>query len=96
MDDHVQRLCALHDADVNMRSVKHVTSDEASNTHYDMTGYSEVYHAHPHTILGTAAGRKPNPSRADFFTGKSSTVMKAHRNGIRTSMKPNAARKTRF
>ena len=93
VDDHVQRLCALHDTDVHMRSVNHVTFDEASNTHYDMTGYSEVYHAHPHTILLTAEGWKPNPSRADFFTGKSSTVMKARRQSIRASMKPKAARK---
>ena len=37
-----------------------------------------------------------NPSRADFFTGTSSTVMKARRHSIRTSMKPKAARNTRF
>ena len=62
-----------------MRSDKHVTFDEASNTHYDITGYSEVCHANPHTISSTATGWKSNPGRADLFTSKSSTVMKARR-----------------
>ena len=79
VDDHIHRLCALHETDVNMRQAKHVTFDEASNTHYDITGYSEVYHAHPHAMLSIAAGWKFHSSRADFFTGKSSTVMKARR-----------------
>ena len=78
IDDHVQKLCALRDdmdSDVRMPSNKQVTFNEDLNTHYDITGYSDMYYAHPHTILATAAGWKPNPSRADLFTGKSSTVM---------------------
>ena len=96
LDDHIHRLCALHDSDVNMPQIKRVTFDEASNTHYDIIGYSEVYHVNPHTILSTAAGWKTNPGRADFFTGKSSTVTKARRKQIRASMKPQAARKARL
>ena len=92
VDEHLHRLCTLHDSDVNMRQAKHVTFDEASNTHYDMIGCSGVYHAHPHTMLATAAGWKSNPTRADFFTGRSSTVLKARRKSIRASMKPQATR----
>ena len=87
----MQQLCALHDSDVHMRSAKRVTFDQANNTHYVVTGCSEVYHAHTLTLLATAAGWKTNLSRADFVTGKSSTVMKARRHSIRTSMKPKAA-----
>ena len=96
MVDHVQQLCALHESEIHMCPARRVTLDEASKTFYDVTGYSETYHAHPHTLLATATSWKTNPSRADLITGKSSTVMKARRNSIRTSMKPAVARKTQL
>ena len=38
VDGHVQQLCALHNSDVHMRSAKRVIFDEATKTHYDITG----------------------------------------------------------
>ena len=92
----MDRRCALHDSvdhDVRMQAVKHIAFNEDRNSDHGITPYSETYHMHPHSILATATGWKVNPSRAHFFTGKSTTVVQARRNIIRKAMKPKAARR---
>ena len=91
VDGKLNKIFALHDARVpHKRSITFaaVTTDDI----VAVTPYSECYHNHPHFILATSSGWKPNPSRSDFFTGKSSLVMKARRLAIRPLLNSRAAR----
>ena len=66
------------DADKDMQQIHRVQFNEPADYHL-VTPNSEMYHDHPHRILASSNERKVNPSRAAFFTGKSSTMMKARR-----------------
>ena len=60
-----------------------------------VTPYYETYHKHPHYLLAGAQGWKANPSRSDFFTGKSATVMKARKRAAHRKLNSKAAWKYR-
>ena len=56
---------------------KHVKLDDALNTCYDITPYSEIYRSLPSTMVATQISWKPVSARACHFSGKSSDVTKA-------------------
>ena len=53
-----------------------------------------MYHDHPHRIIASANGWKVNPSRADFFSGKSSAVMQARSKEASAKMRTSNAHAT--
>ena len=86
VDMCIAQMCALH-TDVERQTCRTVRVNEDITQRFDITPYSEMYHAHPHHILSTKSGWKDTPSRADAFTGKSATVMKARRVAIRRRLR---------
>ena len=81
IDACVANMCALHNNpfasnDVPMRPSNQCVRFADSDTVFNVTPYSEIYGTHPHFLLATASGWKRAPQRSDYFTGKSSTVMK--------------------
>ena len=80
VDAHIDRLYTLKSTalDVDMPQHKSATFDQSHDSYHSVTPYSEMHHDHPH-IISASDGWKINPSRADFFSGKSSAVMQARR-----------------
>ena len=62
---------------------------------HEIVPYSEMYEVHPHFLLSTSSGWKRMPPRADPFTGKSATVLKARRKAAKKRLSSRSAKKAR-
>lgn len=91
IERQIKQISALFDVRMPQRKSVAFTTDTTDDI-VAVTPYSERYHNHPDFILATSTGWKPNPSRSDFFTGKSSLVMKARRSAIRPLLNSRTAR----